>query len=96
MGANHWVNDTVWAFFPENGNALEWDRDFAEMAARGLNFVRTGIWFDRLRIMDSATGAARSGTSATRFCRVNGWVLFRFVQRPGGIMLKTGEAADHD
>jgi len=30
-----------------------------EMAARGLTFVRTGIWFDRLRLVDSATGAAK-------------------------------------
>jgi Beta-galactosidase len=59
IGANHWVNDTVWPFFPENGNALEWDRDFAEMAGRGFTFVRTGIWFDRLRLIDVATGAAK-------------------------------------
>jgi Cellulase (glycosyl hydrolase family 5) len=59
IGVNHWVNDTVWPFFPENGNALEWDRDFAEMAARGFTFVRTGIWFDRLRLVDAATGAAK-------------------------------------
>lgn len=59
VGVNHWVNDTVWPFFPENGNALEWDRDFSEMAARGFTFVRTGIWFDRLRLIDSATGGAR-------------------------------------
>ena len=45
VGANHWVNDAVWPSFPENGNALEWDRDFADMASRDLNFVRTGIWF---------------------------------------------------
>jgi len=59
VGANHWVNDSVWPFFPENANALEWERDFAEMAARGLNFVRTGNWFDRLRLTDSVTGAAK-------------------------------------
>jgi Cellulase (glycosyl hydrolase family 5) len=59
VGVNHWVNDSVWPFFPENGNALEWERDFAEMEARGFNFVRTGIWFDRLKLVDSATGAAK-------------------------------------
>ncbi len=59
VGVNMWVNDTVWPFFPENANALEWDRDFAEMAGRDLTFVRTGIWHDRLRMIDSATGAAR-------------------------------------
>jgi hypothetical protein len=59
MGVNHWVNDSVFAFFPENGNALEWDRDFADMASCGLTFVRTGIWFDRLRLVDSPTGTAR-------------------------------------
>jgi len=59
IGVNHWVNDTVWPFFPENGNALEWDRDFGEMASRGFTFVRTGIWFDRLRLIDAPTGAAK-------------------------------------
>jgi hypothetical protein len=59
VGVNHWVNDSVWPYFPENANALEWDRDFSEMAARGFNFVRTGIWFDRLRLIDGATGAAK-------------------------------------
>jgi hypothetical protein len=59
VGANHWVNDSVWPFFPDNGNALEWDRDFAEMASRDLNFVRTGVWFDRLVLLDPPTGGAR-------------------------------------
>lgn len=59
VGVNMWVNDTVWPFFPENANALEWDRDFAEMAARGFTFVRTGIWHDRVRMIDSATGTAK-------------------------------------
>jgi hypothetical protein len=59
VGVNMWVNDTVWAVFPENANALEWDRDFAEMAARGLTFVRTGIWHDRTRMIDSPTGTAK-------------------------------------
>jgi hypothetical protein len=59
VGVNAWVNDSVFPFFPENGNALEWERDFQEMAARGFNFVRTGIWFDRLRLTDTPTGAAR-------------------------------------
>jgi hypothetical protein len=59
VGVNHWVDDSVWSSFPDNANALEWDRDFGEMAARGLTFVRTGIWGDRLRLMDSVTGGAR-------------------------------------
>jgi hypothetical protein len=59
VGVNMWVNDTVWAVFPENANALEWDRDFAEMAARGLTFVRTGIWHDRARMIDTPTGTAK-------------------------------------
>jgi len=59
VGVNHWVNDSVWPFFPENANALEWDRDFAEMETRGFTFVRTGIWFDRIRLVDRPTGTAR-------------------------------------
>lgn len=59
IGVNHWVNDSVWPSFPENANALEWDRDFAELAARGLTFVRTGIWSGRLLLTTPPTGAAR-------------------------------------
>jgi hypothetical protein len=59
VGVNHWVNDAVLPDFPENGNALEWDRDFGEMASRNLNFVRTGNWFDRLLLVDRPTGGAR-------------------------------------
>lgn len=59
VGANHWLNDGVWASFPENANALEWDRDFAEMAAAGLSLVRTGIWSGRLALMARPTGTAK-------------------------------------
>jgi hypothetical protein len=59
VGVNTWVNDTVWPFFPENANPLEWERDFAELASRGVSFVRTGFWHDRLQMIDSATGTAR-------------------------------------
>jgi hypothetical protein len=59
IGVNMWVNDTAWPFFPSNANALEWDRDFTEMADRGLNFVRTGIWFSRDLLIDRATRTAR-------------------------------------
>lgn len=59
IGVNMWVNDTAWPFFPSNANALEWDRDFAEMAARDLNFIRTGIWFSRDLLIDRATRTAR-------------------------------------
>lgn len=58
VGVNHFVNDPVWSGFPENANALAWDRDFAAMEADGLNFVRTGIWSDRLRLVDPVTGTA--------------------------------------
>jgi hypothetical protein len=59
IGVNMWVNDTAWPFFPSNANAFEWNRDFAEMADRGLNFVRTGIWFSRDLLIDRATRTAR-------------------------------------
>ncbi len=58
VGANHWLNDSVWWSFPENANALAWDRDFAEMAARGLSFVRTGIWSGRFSLVSRPTGTA--------------------------------------
>ena len=59
IGVNMWVNDTNWPFFPSNANAFEWDRDFKEMASRGLSFVRTGIWFSRELLVDRPTRTAR-------------------------------------
>lgn len=59
VGANHWVNDSVWPSFPENANALEWDRDFAEMAGSGLSLVRTGAWLGRLALSSRPTGTAK-------------------------------------
>lgn len=62
VGVNLWVNDTAWPFFPSNANALEWDRDFAELAGRDLDFVRTGIWFSRDLLVDRPTGTASEET----------------------------------
>ncbi len=58
VGADHWLNDSVWSAFPENANALAWDRDFAEMAKAGLTFLRTGSWSGRLAFVDRPTGTA--------------------------------------
>ena len=59
VGVNMWVNDTNWPFFPSNANAFEWDRDFAEMADRDINFVRTGIWFSGELLIDQPTRTAK-------------------------------------
>lgn len=59
IGVNMWVNDTAWPFFPSNANAKEWDRDFREIAKRGMTFVRTGIWFSRDLLVDRPTKTAK-------------------------------------
>jgi len=33
-----------------------WDKDFAEMAAHGVSFVRTGVWMPNAKFIDPATG----------------------------------------
>ncbi len=39
-------------------NVWVWDRDFADMAAHGVNFVRTGVWFGHPKFVEPSTGGA--------------------------------------
>jgi hypothetical protein len=104
VGVNHWLNDEIWASFPENANALEWDRDFAEMAAGGLSFIRTGIWSGRLGLISPPTGTARESVlrnieafllTAGRHGLQVQFTLFAFdpqtmMRAPGGPLLGPG------
>ncbi len=44
FGANYFTTDRYYQGFFGGGNAYVWDRDFAEMEAHGVTFIRTGIW----------------------------------------------------
>jgi hypothetical protein len=58
VGVNHFSNDPVWGGFPRTANGLVWERDFAQMQARHLTFLRTGIWDDRLQCTEVVSGGA--------------------------------------
>jgi hypothetical protein len=50
VGTTYMASDVHRKFLFEP-NPLAWDRDFAEMARRGVNFVRTGLWTGWSRAM---------------------------------------------
>jgi hypothetical protein len=55
FGTNYFSTDTQRSGFftgGGSGNACMWDRDFAEMRARGVNFVRTGTWMNHADYLD--------------------------------------------
>jgi hypothetical protein len=60
-GMNYFSTDVMnTGFFvggSEAGNGYVWQRDFAEMAARGVNFIRTGTWHNHTFYLDRVTGA---------------------------------------
>lgn len=60
MGTNYFSTDTYpTGFFVGGhiaGNAWAWERDFAEMEKRGVNFVRTGTWHNQAEYINRITG----------------------------------------
>ncbi len=62
VGVNYFSTDPYDASFflggSLGGNAWLWERDFAQMERHGVTFVRTGVWQNRARYLDSVTGAA--------------------------------------
>jgi hypothetical protein len=61
VGANYFSTDPYASFFLGDslgGNPWLWERDFAEMERHGITFVRTGVWKNRARYLDSTTGGA--------------------------------------
>jgi len=53
VGTNYFTTEEDGWDFSGSRNAAVWDRDFAEMAAHGVNFVRTGVWMPNGRFIDS-------------------------------------------
>ncbi len=58
VGTNYFTTEENGWDFSGPRNAWIWDRDFAEMAAHGVSFVRTGVWMSNSKFIDSATGGA--------------------------------------
>ncbi len=57
FGTNYFSTDGYYSGF-RGGNALVWERDFAEMERNGINFVRTGLWSNQADILDGLSGGA--------------------------------------
>ena len=61
VGANYFSTDPLGASFfvggSIGGNAWLWERDFAEMEKQGVTMVRTGVWMNRARYLETNTDA---------------------------------------
>ncbi|HVN79859.1 MAG TPA: alpha-amylase family protein [Terriglobia bacterium] len=57
FGTNYFSTDNHYGAF-RGGNALVWERDFAEMESNGVNFVRTGIWSNQADVLENHSGGA--------------------------------------
>jgi hypothetical protein len=58
VGTNYFTTEENGWDFSGPRNAWVWDRDFAEMAAHGVSFVRTGVWMQNGKFIESNTGGA--------------------------------------
>ncbi len=56
VGANYFSTAWYGGGF-DQGNALAWERDMAEMEQRGVNFIRTGVWFGQSQFLNPLGGA---------------------------------------
>jgi hypothetical protein len=57
VGTNYFTEENGWDFSGPR-NAWIWDKDFAEMAAFGVSFVRTGVWMPNGKLIEGNTGGA--------------------------------------
>ncbi len=57
VGTNYFTTEENGWDFSGSRNAAVWDKDFAEMAAHGVTFVRTGVWMKERTFIDRQTGA---------------------------------------
>jgi hypothetical protein len=58
VGTNYFTTEETGWDFSGPRNAFVWDRDFAEMAAHGVSFVRTGVWMPRAKFIEPNSGGA--------------------------------------
>jgi len=56
VGTNYFTTEENGWDFSSPRNAWVWDKDFAEMAAHGVSFVRTGVWMQNAKFVDPGTG----------------------------------------
>lgn len=58
VGTNYFTTEeNGWDFSGPRNDAV-WERDFADMQRHGVNFVRTGVWMNPGKFVESATGSA--------------------------------------
>jgi hypothetical protein len=58
VGTNYFTTEENGWDFSGPRNAWIWDKDFAEMAAHGVSFVRTGVWMPNGKFIEGNTGGA--------------------------------------
>jgi Beta-galactosidase len=56
VGTNYFTTEENGWDFSGPRNAAVWEKDFAEMAAHGVTFVRTGVWMKNTKFIDPASG----------------------------------------
>jgi len=58
VGTNYFTTEENGWDFSGPRNAYIWKKDFADMEAHGVSFVRTGVWMANAKFIDPATGGA--------------------------------------
>ncbi|WP_158945471.1 beta-galactosidase [Granulicella sp. S190] len=58
VGTNYFTTEENGWDFSGPRNAAIWEKDFAEMEAHGVSFVRTGVWMPNARFIDGDLGGA--------------------------------------
>ena len=56
VGTNYFTTEENGWDFSGPRNAAVWENDFAEMAAHGVTFVRTGVWMNHDKFIEPGTG----------------------------------------
>jgi hypothetical protein len=56
VGTNYFTTEENGWDFSSPRNAWVWEKDFAEMAAHGVSFVRTGVWSQNTKFVDKDGG----------------------------------------
>ncbi len=56
VGTNYFTTEENGWDFSGPRNAWVWDNDFGDMAAHGVNFVRTGVWMPNASFIEAGTG----------------------------------------
>ncbi len=56
VGTNYFSTEENGWDFSGPRNAAVWDKDFAEMEAHGVSFVRTGVWMPNGKFIEAETG----------------------------------------